>query len=287
MNALDRELQTALELAQRCGAIALRIQAGGAATMQTEDKPDDQGPVTRADLAVETEIVRELRSSFPNDAILAEEGVGDHIDHDWRERERVWMIDPVDGTRDFSEGSDDWAIHIGLCIEGRPALGVVHEPGSHRTSWAIAHGGTKLAWTRCRDSAPEALHGVGRHGPRWQLVSSKNHRTPRIEPVAELLGINLDAQLRIGSTGVKIALVARGGAGIYAHPSEGTKLWDTCAPQVLLMASGGKLTDMLGVEIDYASGQVANRRGLLATAQGVDHEAIVATVRPLAESWFG
>src|SRR5690606_9462348 len=70
---LEHELETALELVTRCGAIALEIQSGGVSTLQTSDKPDNQGPVTRADIAVETMIVEAPRASFPDDAILAEE----------------------------------------------------------------------------------------------------------------------------------------------------------------------------------------------------------------------
>lgn len=282
---LEHELELALDLVKRCGAIASAIQAGGADTLQTADKPDDQGPVTRADIAVETEIVTTLRAAFPDDAILAEERARDAA---WRTTRRVWMIDPVDGTRDFAQGDSSWAIHVAMTIDGRPALGVVHEPGNHFTSWAVDHDGVRHAWCRHNhDPAAKALHGLGQVTPRWTMVTSKSHRSSRSDELAELLGLAPDEQLRTGSTGVKIALVARGEAQMYAHPTVGTKLWDSCAPEVVLHAAGGVLTDMCGEPLRYDGPTIANDRGLLASGRGVDHAALVERLRPLTRQWFG
>jgi 3'(2'), 5'-bisphosphate nucleotidase len=239
--------------------------------------------VTRADIAVETLIVEALRARFPHDAILAEENARDSS---WRSTRRVWMIDPVDGTKDFAEGDPSWAIHVALTIAGHPALGVVHEPGHARTSWAIDHEGVRLAWSRHNAERPaEALHGVGAITPRWTMVTSKSHRSTRSDQVQALLGLDPADQLRTGSTGVKISLLARGEARIYAHPTGGTKLWDTCAPEAILHAAGGRLTDMCGAPLRY-TGELGNDRGLLASARGVDHEALVAKLRPLTAVWF-
>lgn len=287
MAALERELQTALDLVHRCGPLALRLQAGGEASLATTDKPDEQGPVTRADLTVEHEILATLRRVFPSDAILAEEDIeGLGRDEDWAARRRVWMIDPIDGTRDFAEGDPSWAIHIGLCIDHVPVLGVVHEPGLQRTSWAVDYQGERSAWTRSGEQKPEALHGLGLLAPRWRIVSSKSHRAPWTAQLCDALGIAAHEQYRCGSTGVKIAMVGRGEAALYAHPSGGTKLWDTCAPQVLLSASGGRLTDVFGQPLSYGGSLLGNERGLLATSRGVDHDALVAQLRPLARTWF-
>lgn len=279
---LEHELETALDLVVRCGALALEIQSGGASSLQTSDKADDQGPVTRADIAVEAAILETLRASFPADAILAEESAGEQR---WQGAQRVWMIDPVDGTSDFAQGDSSWAIHVALTIDGQPALGIVHEPGRNRTSWAIDHQGERQAWCREGDAA------VSRPQPSttqpWAMVTSKSHRSTRSDEISALLGISPQAQLRTGSTGVKIALIARGEAQMYAHPTAGTKLWDSCAPQVVLHAAGGRLTDMLGVPLRYTGPELGNDRGLLATGRGVDHDALVERLRPLTAKWFG
>ncbi|HVH97998.1 MAG TPA: 3'(2'),5'-bisphosphate nucleotidase CysQ [Enhygromyxa sp.] len=278
---LEHELEIALDLVVRCGAIALEIQRGGATSLQTSDKPDDQGPVTRADIAVETAIVATLRECFPNDAILAEELARDPS---WQQAQRVWMIDPVDGTSDFAEGDSSWAVHVALTIDGQPALGIVHEPGRDRTSWAIDWQGERHAWCREGDAAM-ALPARG-HTTPWKMVTSKSHRSGRSDEISARLGIRPDEQLRTGSTGVKIALIARGEAQMYAHPTVGTKLWDSCAPQVVLHASGGRLTDMRGQPLRYRGPVLGNDHGLLATGPGVDHQALVEQLRPLTDKWF-
>jgi 3'-phosphoadenosine 5'-phosphosulfate (PAPS) 3'-phosphatase len=280
----DHELAVALDVVGRCGELALAMQAGGDASLRTAEKANDQGPVTRADLAVEKALLEALRTHFPDDAILAEESAGSS---NWRSHERVWMIDPVDGTKDFAEGDPAWAIHVALTINGRPTLGIVHEPAHRRMCWAVDHVDMHKAWCR-HDSGNcvEALHGLGQLTPEWRLVTSKSHRSERLDAIMDRLGISAAQTLRTPSTGVKLSMVARGIADVYAHPTLGTKLWDSAAPQVLLHAAGGTLTDMLGAPLVYDGGEVENRRGLLASRRGVDHAALVEQLRPLAELWF-
>jgi len=286
MSALDRELDLVLGLIRRCGDVALRIQAGGDETLQTTAKTEDQSPVTQADLAVEEAIVEALREHFPDDAILAEESAAAA---NWRAHERVWMIDPVDGTKDFASGDNSWAIHIGLAIAGRPALGVVHEPGHDRTNWAIDDGRERLCRYQVGRDGP--IHEVASAGPnptpKLRLVTSKSHRSERLDALMERLGIGADETLRTPSTGVKISMVARGEVGFYAHPTIGTKLWDSCAPEAILNAAGGRVTDMRGQPLTYAGPGYKNDLGLLASGRGFDHDALVESLRPLVDAWFG
>jgi 3'-phosphoadenosine 5'-phosphosulfate (PAPS) 3'-phosphatase len=280
----DHELAIALDVVGRCGELALAMQAGGDASLGTTEKANDQGPVTRADLAVEKALLEALRTHFPDDAILAEESAGSS---NWRAHERVWMIDPVDGTKDFAQGDPSWAIHVALTIAGRPVLGIVHEPAHRRMSWAIDHADVHKAWCRRNtDSCVEALHGLGQRAPEWRLVTSKSHRSERLDALMSQLGITAEQTLRTPSTGVKLSMVARGVADVYAHPTLGTKLWDSAAPQVLLHAAGGTLTDMLGAPLVYDGSEVENCRGLLASRRGIDHATLVEQLRPLAELWF-
>jgi 3'-phosphoadenosine 5'-phosphosulfate (PAPS) 3'-phosphatase len=284
MAVLDHELAVALDVVQRCGELALAMQVEGAASLQTAEKANDQGPVTHADLAVEKTLLEALRKHFPNDAVLAEESAGSI---GWNTHERVWMIDPIDGTKDFAEGDPSWAIHVALTIAGQPALGIVHEPGHQRMCWAIDHQDVRKAWCRrYAENGVEALHGLGRLPPRWRLVTSKSHRSERLDAIMDRLGISPDETLRTASTGVKLAMVARGSADVYAHPTLGTKLWDSAAPQVVLHASGGCLTDMRGEPLVYDTTVVDNRFGLLASSNAAEHAALVERLRPLVEQWF-
>jgi 3'-phosphoadenosine 5'-phosphosulfate (PAPS) 3'-phosphatase len=284
VTVLEHELAIALDVVERCGALALAMQAEGDASLQTAEKANDQGPVTRADLAVEKLLLEALSQHFPDDAILAEESAASS---NWRARERVWMIDPIDGTKDFAEGDPGWAIHVALTIAGRPALGIVHEPARRRICWAIDHLDLHKAWCRSDGgNCAEALHGLGGLASEWRMVTSKSHRSERLDAIMQRLAITPEQTLRTPSTGVKLSMVARGIADLYAHPTLGTKLWDSAAPQVLLHAAGGTLTDMLGAPLVYDQPVLDNRRGLLASRRGVDHAALVEQLRPLAEQWF-
>jgi fructose-1,6-bisphosphatase/inositol monophosphatase family enzyme len=113
-----RELRFALDLVAGCGARALEARRAAGPSIAAEHKPDDGSPVTAVDRELDARIVAALRAAFPGDAILAEESGGD-LEERLR-RDRCWMIDPIDGTSDFVRGSSNWAIHVGLVVEGAP-----------------------------------------------------------------------------------------------------------------------------------------------------------------------
>jgi len=275
--SLDRELSLALDLARSCGAHALAIQTAG--ELDTRDKPDDEGPVTRADTEVNARIVAALRAAFPDDDIIAEES-GPEV----AGRARCWFIDPIDGTTEFARGEAEWAVHIGLCIDGEPVLGVVHEAGAGRLSWG-------LCW---RDRLDARIEIAGQVQPlktgtarldALRLTSSKSHASPRIAAVMQALAIPATRNLRVGSTGVKMNAIARDVADLYVHPSQGTKLWDSCAPHAVLRAAGGVVTDVRGIPLVYDPRHLPNDFGLLAS-HGPEHAAIVAAIQPIVATWF-
>ena len=123
-------------------------------------------------------------------------------------RARVWMVDPIDGTRDFILGDDGFAVMIGLCVDGRPMVGAVAQPATGKTYTGIAGVG---AWLDLRDtpSAPrQPLHTSSIAGPPGiRLVASKSHRTPRVDAVRKALMI--DDEINVGSVGLKIGLAPR------------------------------------------------------------------------------
>jgi len=274
---LERELSLALDLARRCGAHALAIQTTG--RLETRDKPDDEGPVTRADTEVNTQIVNALRTAFPDDDIIAEESGGEV-----RGRARCWYIDPIDGTTEFARGEPEWAVQIGLCIDGEPVLGVVHEAGAGRLSWGLCGRGGALALIEVDGEVRPLRTGTARLGD-LRLISSKSHASPRIAAVMDLLAIPASRNLRVGSTGVKMNAVARDLADLYVHPSRGTKLWDSCAPHAVLLAAGGQVSDVRGRPLVYDPNHLPNDFGLLAS-HGPEHAAIVAAIGPAVADWF-
>src|SRR5205085_7433743 len=131
----EHELRVGVELARRAGEAALAYYGK---PLRVEHKEEFDEPVTQADRAVNELIVRALREQFPEDGVLAEESV----DTDRRiGRARVWMIDPIDGTKGFIAGTGDFCVQIGLAVEGRAALGILYAPATDVLYWAArGHG---------------------------------------------------------------------------------------------------------------------------------------------------
>ncbi len=263
-----RELEVALELARASAATALKYFGG---PLRVEHKGDE--PVTQADRAVNELIVRGLRDAFPRDGILAEESV----DTDRRlGLERVWMVDPLDGTKGFIAGSGDFAVQIGLAVGGRSVLGVVHAPAADVLYWAAPGAG---AWVERPSLAPERLRVSGQSDVRrMRLAESRSHRGPRMDAVVRALGVR--DEVKRHSVGIKVGLLVERQCDLYIHLSPSTKQWDTCAPEAILHEAGGRMTDLWGEPLVYNTPDPLNRNGLVAS-NGAAHERIVETVTSL------
>lgn len=267
---LEESLEVALRLAREACREVMKIY--GSADFGVETKADGS-PVTLADKAANAAIVRGLRRYFPNDTILSEEMPFDARQPIGR---RVWMVDPVDGTQDFVQRTGDFAVMIGLCISGRPALGVVAAPALERT-WA---GGVDIptfeetAAGRRRLTLSEPTPGAP-----LRAVVSRTHRPKALEAVLEGLGAaGAVADVPRGGVGVKVGLVLSGEADFYLHPAPGTHHWDCCAPEALLLGAGGRFTDAGGQALRYEDlARTANPKGLLAAAP-----ALHARLAPLS-----
>ncbi len=264
---LRESLDVAVRLAREAALEVKRVYE----TPFTVDKKKDGSPVTAADLAANRLILKGLKRWFPDDAVLSEES---DFDPDAPIGRRVWMVDPLDGTADFAERTDDFAVMIGLCIAGKPVLGVVAAPALGRI-WggAVGLGAFEEAEHRRRPlKAPDPAEGE----PLRILVSRK-HRPPAVEALASTFGAG--AVLPRGSVGVKVCLIASGEADVYVHPAGGTHLWDCCAPEAILRAAGGVFTDAGGRPLRYDLHATANPRGVLAAGPGL-HARAAEAVRP-------
>lgn len=276
----DRELRVGLELARRAGEAALGFYGK---PLRVEHKDEFDEPVTQADRAVNELIVRALREEFPADGVLAEES----IDTDRRiGRERVWMIDPIDGTKGFIAGTGDFCVQIGLSVGGRAALGILYAPATDVLYWAArGHG----AWVLRPTSEAQASAKAERLGVtaetepgRMRLAESRSHRGPRMETVVSALGVR--AEVRSHSVGIKVGLLVERQADLYIHLSPKTKQWDTCAPEAVLAEAGGRMTDIFGGPLHYNTPDVLNRNGLVAS-NGAAHDEVIGRLRPLLEEW--
>lgn len=270
---MERELNTALKLARQAGDVVIQMRSAG---LNVELKPGDE-PVTLADRTANDMIVRGLMAEFADDAIISEElppvrsVVGTR---------RLWFVDPIDGTKDFIAGGDGFAVMIGLAVDGQPIVGVVHQPTIDRTFYATP----TVAVVEHQNQGPEVLRARTplavsdiSTARQARLVASASHRTSDIDRVKSTLGI--DDEHNIGSVGVKLGLIAMGIRDLYVNPWPKSKAWDTCAPQAILTAAGGRLTNLFGEPIVYG-GDLRHPRGLVAS-NGLVHDEVIAKIAPL------
>jgi 3'(2'), 5'-bisphosphate nucleotidase len=254
---LDRELQVARRLALEAGAILLEVYASAFAV---REKPGGGGPVTDADARANELIVDALHAEFPDDAIIAEESAGGAAGHG----ARCWYVDPLDGTREFVDRNGMFAVQIGLSIDSAAVLGVVFAPVSGKLYSGIAGSGGTLEDRGV--SRPLHVAPAPARASDLRLVVSRSHRSPATEHIRELLRI--DHVIEMGSVGLKCGLLAEGLADVYLHPSGRTYRWDSCAPEAVLRAAGGSLTDLAGIPYRYDGTELENPRGLLGCSPG-------------------
>jgi len=281
MSFVNRDLPATLDIARRVARSAaekiaeLYAAYRAGASAGTVQKGSD-GPVTAADHAANHIILASLAAAFPGDTLLSEENP-----ESWRTSgEWTWMIDPLDGTQEYLKGNGEFMVMIGLVHEGRPVLGVVLEPATFDECWAIRGQG---AWRLAAGStAPSRLRAsVVRDPSELTLAVSRSHRSPRVEAFCRQLGIK--KEFISGSVGRKIALLATGRADVYIHPSPGTKLWDTCAPQIIYEEAGGIFTTALGTPISYVrkDGDLRNNDGILAGSRSAFDALLDASRRAM------
>jgi len=232
-------------------------------------------PVTAADRAANEHLVAGLRRAFPGDGILSEES---HDDQSRLTRRRAWIVDPLDGTKEFIGRIGEFSVMVGLAIEGQAALGVVYQPVAD----LLYRGAPGLLAELVQDGSvrPLAVSAVAEPA-QMRLVASRSHRDPLVDAVCSQLGITQDRPS--GSVGLKVGLLATGQCDLYIHPSPGLKEWDTCAPDAILRAAGGAISDAWGRPLRYNKTDVRQRQGLTAS-NGVIHAQIVAATAAAAEA---
>jgi 3'(2'), 5'-bisphosphate nucleotidase len=269
MVPLSQELKRATELALAAGAILLEHERAG---VEVEFKgPDD--PVTRADREASVLIVDGLTEAFPHDAVMSEEAEDD------RARlacERVWIVDPMDGTREFLRKNGEYAVMIGLAIGGVPQLGVVFQP-SRDALWSGVVGGGATARTGGR-AGPAQVDPRGAGDEPLRLAVSRSHRSKRIDRLK--LHIPISDEVVSGSVGLKVGLVVERRCDAYVVFDDKTKEWDTCGPQAILIAAGGRVTDLQGRPVVYNREDVRNRDGLV-FSNGTCHDRLLAAIPPV------
>ncbi len=266
VRAFREEISVMLDLVWRAREIAFRYYTPD---MHVDYKGVDD-PVTQADREIDHLIVSGLRAAFPEDGVLSEEAP-DAPEKRLGKR-RLWCVDPLDGTREYTERLPQWAIMIGLAVEGKAHVGVIYSPARDLTMVGVVGAG---AWMWKDSWQPLHVSDV-RHPEDAVIAVSRSHRSVYVDAIIQTLGVS--REIPHGSVGMKIALLALQQADIYVHPGKGTKEWDLCAPEAVLVAAGGRMTDMYGRPFRYNKSDPTNPYGIVAT-NGHLHEVTLDAVR--------
>ncbi|MGH4006565.1 MAG: histidinol-phosphatase [Pseudonocardiaceae bacterium] len=246
------DLDVALALADIADAITL--DRAGAADLRVDRKPD-RTPVTDADLAVEDAVRATLAAQRPQDAVLGEEGGGPTGER----AGRIWLLDPIDGTKNFLRGVPVWATLIALVEHGTPVVGVISAPALGRRWWAAAGAG---AHTRDTNGTTRAI-AVSGVGELADAYVSTTHLGTWVEYRSRESYLALaDAcwENRAFGDFWQHCLVAEGAIDLAAEPV--VNPWDVAAAQVLVEQAGGRFTDLDGVA-RYDGGTALSSNGLL------------------------
>ena len=202
----------------------------------------DESPITAADIAAHDIIVRGLRGISRDIPILSEEG----RDIPWDERKhwrRFWLVDPIDGTKDFTQRTGEFTVNIALIEDGEPVLGVVTAPALKEAFWGAKGEG---AYLRDRTGRAHRIQ-VAEPKPLKRVVASKSHLNAETREFIEGLG---EHQLVQAGSSLKFCRIAQGHADIYPRLGP-TSEWDTGAAHAVLLAAGGNVKKLDGTPLRY------------------------------------
>ncbi|MDP9090145.1 MAG: 3'(2'),5'-bisphosphate nucleotidase CysQ [Pseudomonadota bacterium] len=233
--ALAKSLLTTIE---RAGAAIMRIYDSGFSVQRKEDN----SPLTAADLESQRLIVEGLERITPGTPILAEESAA----APWAERRNwreLWVVDPLDGTREFVKRNGEFTVNVALVVDHEPVLGIVAAPAQGVIYWGIAGMG---AYRRRHGEEARRIHPSSPQRP-VRVVGSRSHPSERTAAYLSRLGPHV--MEGIGSS-LKFCLLAEGKADLYPRFGP-TSEWDTAAGQAVLEAAGGHVTRMDGHRMRY------------------------------------
>jgi len=297
-NIVTQVLASSVAIADKAGEIVRDIMKKGDLGIVEKTGKDDLQ--TQADRSAQNCIIASLAKQFPSLTVVGEEGEQDMsgVPEEWivtttdTEAAKitcpdnykevsmadltVW-VDPLDGTKEYTQGLlDHVTVLIGIAVGKQAVAGVIHQP---YWNYKSTDPGATIGRTFY------GLVGAGVYGitpappPVGQriITTTRSHGTGLVQQALEVL--NPDKVLKVGGAGHKVMLLMEGEATAYVFPSPGCKKWDTCAPEAILHAMGGKLTDMSGKQYEYhATVEHMNGEGVLATAISSDHAWYVDTI---------
>ena len=243
---------------------------------------DKNNPVTLADLRVNEKIIQTINQKYSHFGwgILSEENINFDSNNLYNYSEWLWVIDPLDGTKDFIQGTGNYAMHLALNYRNKPFLGVVLIPSKNEL-WLSD--GVK-AWVEKRDGyKQEKILTQKKSLNEMTLVTSKNHSNQLLNILIEK--IQFKKKIVMGSIGCKIASIIRGESDIYISlcldGKSFPKDWDFAAPEAILRTAGGRITNIEDEEIVYNKPNFNQRGIIVATNNKSNHKEICIQIKKI------
>ena len=229
-------------------------------------------PVTLADLKVNQLIIERINEKYKNINwdILSEENVKNSSENFQSKSDWTWVLDPLDGTKDFIQGTGNYAMHLALNFKQKPYIGFVLIPDKNQL-W-IADG--KKTWCEKRDGSKHKPNLLNNKNLKdMTLVTSKNHRNETLQRLIE--NINYKEVITMGSIGCKIVSILRGESDIYISLSlpgqSSPKDWDFAAPEAILKAAGGAITNLDNQDLSYGKSKYEKGGFIIASNNRENH----------------
>ena len=243
-----------------------------------------EGPVTVADLKVNDLIIKRINENYKNVSwdILSEENVKTSSDNFEKNSKWLWILDPLDGTKDFIQGTGDYAMHLALNYEKNPYIGVVLIPEKNEL-W-ISNG--KNTWCERKDgSVLKANLSQMKNLEDMILVTSRNHKNQKLSNLIEK--VKFKKVNTMGSIGCKIASILRGESDIYISLSlpgkSCPKDWDFAAPEAILRAAGGSITDLENNDLSYNKKDFRQEGMIIASNNKKTHGYICSQIKEIIQ----
>lgn len=242
---LEKELDTALMAAKLASEKILEIYSKDFSVCYK----NDQSPLTEADILANQVILETLINVFPEDGFLSEESTDDASRFI---RKRCWIIDPLDGTKEFIKKNGEFSINIGLVDEGEVVLGVVFVPVRDRAYYAVKDEG---AFRRESNGVVERLN-VSKRAQPFNLLISRSHPSKKTVSLIQIKAKEILSVSEMGSA-IKGCLIAEGLFDVYYNFGHSMK-WDTCAMQCIVEEAGGIMRRLDDQMIDYTEDETKN-----------------------------
>ena len=242
------------------------------------DNIDD--PVTLADLKVNEIIIKRINENYKNInwEILSEENVKLNPNKIALKKDFVWILDPLDGTKDFIQGTGNYAMHLALNYKNKPFIGIVLIPDKDEL-WISNH---EMVWCENRYEEYKKINLSRKYNLKdMTIVTSKNHRNNVLQSLIKK--INFKEVIVMGSIGCKIASILRGESDIYiclSLPGESSpKDWDFSAPAEILKAAGGAITNLNNEELVYGNTNFEQDGIIIASSNCLNHGKICSEIK--------